>query len=317
MFKSLKNKLKKKIKSFSRKKEGKEQKPGLKKRIVKKITETKISGDDFNELFKPLELALLQSNVAVDTIEAVKESLSKELINKSVKRGRLEQAVTKALEKAVSEVLIEGDVDKLISELEIAEEPVSLMFVGANGSGKTTTIAKVTRLLKDKGVSVVLAACDTFRAASIEQLETHGKALGVKVVKHSYGSDAAAVAYDALEHARANNIQAVLIDTAGRSHSNVNLMRELEKVKRVVDPDYTIFVGDALTGNDVVMQCRDFNEVTGFDYVILTKTDVDEKGGAILSVSYETGVPVLFLGTGQDYTDLELFNKNELVKQLI
>ncbi|MBD3312142.1 signal recognition particle-docking protein FtsY, partial [archaeon] len=289
----------------------------LKKRIVKKITETAISKKDFNELFQPLELTLLQSNVAVKTIEVVKESLSKELVGKSVKRGSLEQAVTSALKKSISNVLVEGDVKDLISEIKASKEPVSIMFVGANGSGKTTTIAKIAKFLKSQKISVVLAACDTFRAASIEQLETHGRALGVKVVKHSYGSDAAAVAYDALEHAKANNIKVVLIDTAGRSHSNVNLMRELEKVKRVVNPDYTIFVGDALTGNDVVLQAKDFNDVTPFDYVILTKTDVDEKGGAILSVSHETGAPVLFLGTGQTYADLEPFNKKGLVKQLL
>lgn len=316
MFKSLKKKLKQKIKSFSSKKEG-EKKPGIKKRVVKRITETTISEDDFKELFQPLELTLLQSNVAVETIEAVKESLNKELVGKSVKRGRLEQAVTNALKKSISNILVEGDVKTLIKDIRAAGGPVSIMFVGANGSGKTTTIAKLADFFKKKNISVVLAACDTFRAASIEQLETHGRALGVKVVKHSYGSDAAAVAYDALEHARANSVDAVLIDTAGRSHSNINLMRELEKVNNVINPDYTVFVGDALTGNDVVLQAKDFNEVTPFDFVILTKTDVDEKGGAILSVSHETGVPVLFLGSGQAYADLEPFNKKELVKQLL
>jgi fused signal recognition particle receptor len=288
-----------------------------KKKIVKKVTEKTLKQSDFNEVFDELELGLLQANVAVDTISALKEKLGQELINKDIKKKMISNTINKTLTKAISELLIEGDVNALLKEIKSSVEPVSLMFVGSNGSGKTTTIAKLANYLKKRGVSVVMAACDTFRAASIEQLETHGKALGVKVVKHSYGSDAAAVAYDAIEHARAKKVKAVLIDTAGRSHSNVNLMRELEKVKKVVNPKYVIFVGDALTGNDVVLQCRDFSQATSFDYAILTKTDVDEKGGAIISVSHETGVPILFLGTGQEYKDLKPFKKNELIKQII
>jgi len=253
----------------------------------------------------------------METIEAIKEQLKTELVDKSVKRGKSSQVISKALERAVNSVLIEGDINELLKEIKLVTEPVSIMFIGSNGSGKTTTIAKLANFLKTKKISCVLAACDTFRAASIEQLETHGAALGVKVVKHSYGSDAAAVAYDALEHARAKGIKVVLIDTAGRSHSNTNLMKELEKVKRVVNPTYTIFVGDALTGNDTVMQVRDFSTVAKFDYVILTKTDVDEKGGAILSVSHETGVPILFLGNGQTYQDLKPFKKKELINNLL
>jgi len=320
MFGFLKKKIKEGISKFSRKVEEKAKKvkkPSLKERIVKKITEKTITSDDLDELFKPLELTLLQSNVAVETIRSIKKSLESELINKSVKKGQVESEITKSLRKAISNVLIEGNVNELLNAIRTATEPVSIMFVGTNGSGKTTTIAKFTNYLLKKNISVVLAACDTFRAASIEQLETHGNALGVKVVKHSYGSDAAAVAYDAIEHAKAKSTQVVLIDTAGRSHSNVNLMKELEKVNRVVDPQFTIFVGDALTGNDVILQCRDFGQATGFDYTILTKTDVDEKGGAIISVSHETGVPILFLGTGQTYKDLKQFKKAELLKQLI
>jgi len=292
------------------------EKKSLKERFVQKLTERVISESDFNELFNELELILLQSNVAVDTIAVIRESLAKDLVGKSVKRGKAADELSNSLRKAISDVLIEGDVSALIKSIKASDKPVSFMFVGTNGSGKTTSIAKFANYLQKKGISVVLAACDTFRAASIEQLEVHGNALGIKVVKHTYGADAAAVAYDALEHAKARGIKAVLIDTAGRSHSNVNLMRELEKVNRVVNPDYTVFVGDALTGNEVVAQCRDFGQATGFDYAILTKTDVDEKGGAIISVSHETGVPILFIGTGQTYDDLKPFRKEELLSQL-
>lgn len=287
-----------------------------KKKIIKKVTEKNLKQSDFDEVFEDLELSLLQANVAVNTINTLKKELSKELVNKDIKKKLVTSTINKALTKAISELLTEGNVNELIKNIKSSIEPVSIMFVGSNGSGKTTTIAKLANYFKKKGITTVLAACDTFRAASIEQLETHGKALGFKVIKHSYGSDAAAVAYDAIEHAKAKGLKVVLIDTAGRSHSNVNLMRELEKVKNVVKPEYVIFVGDALTGNDVVLQCRDFSKATSFDYAILTKTDVDEKGGAIISVSHETGVPILFLGTGQGYNDLKSFNKNELIKQL-
>lgn len=293
------------------------EKLSLKERIVKRVTEKTLSDEEFNDIFNALEMDLLTSNVAVEVIEALKTNLKDVLVGRSFKRKEVSEGVADALRNAISDLLIEGDVNAVLKKLKESEEPVSFMFVGTNGSGKTTTIAKFAKFLIDKGFSVVLAACDTFRAASIEQLEVHAQRLGIKVVKHAYGSDAAAVAFDALEHAKAKGINAVLIDTAGRSHSNVNLMKELEKIKRVINPDYTIFVGDALTGNEVIAQCRDFSQAASFDYAILTKTDVDENGGAIISVSHATGVPILFLGVGQEYTDLKLFKKKEIAEQII
>ena len=317
----MKGKLKEKIKFFSKKLESSpdvnvKEKKSLKERVVKKFTEKVLSESDFSDFFSELELVLLQSNVAVDVIGDLKSKLSADLVGKSFKRGSIESLVSSSLVSAIGELLIEGDVGAIVKRLKESVVPVSFMFVGTNGSGKTTSIAKFANYLLGKGVSVVFAACDTFRAASIEQLEVHGNALGIKVVKHTYGADAAAVAYDALEHAKARGVKAVLIDTAGRSHSNVNLMRELEKVNRVVNPDFTVFVGDALTGNEVILQCRDFGQAAGFDFAILTKTDVDEKGGAIISVSHETGVPIMFIGTGQGYSDFKPFKKDDLLKQL-
>jgi len=317
----LKGKLKEKIKFFSKKLESSpdvnvKEKKSLKERVVKKFTEKVLSESDFSDFFSELELVLLQSNVAVDVIGDLKSKLSADLVGKSFKRGSIESLVSSSLVSAIGELLIEGNVGAIVKRLKESVVPVSFMFVGTNGSGKTTSIAKFANYLLGKGVSVVFAACDTFRAASIEQLEVHGNALGIKVVKHTYGADAAAVAYDALEHAKARGVKAVLIDTAGRSHSNVNLMRELEKVNRVVNPDFTVFVGDALTGNEVILQCRDFGQAAGFDFAILTKTDVDEKGGAIISVSHETGVPIMFIGTGQGYSDFKPFKKDDLLKQL-
>ena len=162
-----------------------------------------------------------------------------------------------------------------------------------------------------------MAAGDTFRAAAIEQLEQHGKNLDVKIISHNYGSDSAAVAFDAVEHAKSKNLDYVLIDTAGRNHANEDLMRELEKVKRVVKPHYTILVVDSLTGNDAVDQAKLFGKKIGVDGVILTKTDADERGGAIISVAHESGKPILFLGSGQGYNDLEEFDADKILNQII
>jgi len=199
----------------------------------------------------------------------------------------------------------------------IKEKKVSvIVFLGFNGTGKTTTIAKITHQLKKKH-KVVLAAGDTFRAASIEQLEEHGKRLGVNVIKHKYGSDSAAVIFDARKHAEANNINIVLADTAGRSHSNTNLMDELKKVCRVNKPELKILVLDSLTGNDIYNQSKLFNDAVGVDAIILTKADVYEKGGAALAASYTINKPILYLGVGQEYDDLKPFDPEEIVKNLL
>jgi fused signal recognition particle receptor len=197
------------------------------------------------------------------------------------------------------------------------KEPFVLMFVGINGTGKTTTIAKVAHFLRDKSYSVLLAAADTYRAGSIEQLEEHGKRLGMRVIKSIYGGDPAAVAYDAVSHAKAHGINIVLIDTAGRMQTNQNLMNELVKVKRVVAPDLTVFVVDSLIGNDAVMQAEEFNKAIGVDATILTKVDADVKGGSALSVTYVTQKPILFIGVGQTYRDLELFNPEKFVNMVL
>jgi fused signal recognition particle receptor len=191
------------------------------------------------------------------------------------------------------------------------------MFVGINGTGKTTTIAKVARLLMDNGYTVVLASGDTYRAGAIEQLEEHGRRLGVRVIRHKYGSDSAAVGFDAVQHARAQGIDAVLIDTAGRMQTNRNLMDELQKVKRVVQPSLTIMILDSLIGNDATEQALTFDRAVGFDAAILTKVDADAKGGSSLSVSYLTGKPVIYVGVGQGYGDLQAFDAAWFAERLL
>jgi fused signal recognition particle receptor len=205
----------------------------------------------------------------------------------------------------------------LVAQSKKKGEPFSVMFVGINGTGKTTTIAKISHLLQKNGFSVVLASGDTYRAGAIEQLEEHGRRLGVRVIRHKYGSDAAAVGFDAVEHAKAQEIDVVLIDTAGRMQTNRNLMDELKKVKRVVQPKLTVMILDSLIGNDATEQALTFNDHIGFDAAILTKVDADAKGGSSLSVSYLTGKPIIFVGVGQEYDDLQLFNADWFAEKLL
>jgi fused signal recognition particle receptor len=274
----------------------------------------KITKEDFSELFEQLETILLENNVALDVVDYLKESLSKELVDKEVKKEQVEEAIKTALKKSLSSLFIPGF--NLIEKIKNKEGTFVIVFFGINGSGKTTTIAKLAHLLKQNKISSVLAAGDTFRAASIEQIVKHGEKLGIKVIKQTYGSDPAAVAYDAIEYAKAHKIKVVLIDTAGRMYTNSSLLKEMEKIIRVSKPNLKLFIGEAITGNDATEQAKTFNEAVGIDGIILSKADVDEKGGASLSVSYVTGKPILFLGVGQEYKDLEEFDKEKLIKQL-
>jgi fused signal recognition particle receptor len=285
----------------------------IKKAVTGTVTDTKISEEKFEKLFWDLEVMLLENNVAVEVIEKIKTDLKKELVDKPISRGKVEKKLRETLKNSIEGLFTETyDLNRKIKE----EKPFKIMFVGINGSGKTTTIAKITKMLLDKELKVVLAAADTFRAAAIHQLQEHADKLGVKLIKHDYGSDPAAVAFDAIKYAEANDMDVVLIDTAGRLHSNVNLIDELKKITRVAKPDLKIFVGESTTGNDCVEQSKKFNEAIGIDGVILAKADIDEKGGAAISVSYVTQKPILFLGTGQEYGDLTPFKSEVVVESL-
>ncbi len=292
-----------------------EKKKGFFARLTQKVTATKISENRFNELFWDLEVALMENNVAVEVIDKIKQDLKKDLIDVPIKRSDVKNVIVKSLRSSVADLFKESDFD-LISEIKKSEEPYVIVFVGINGSGKTTTIAKFVHYLKNNHLTSVIAASDTFRAAAIHQLEEHGNRLNVKVVKHDYGADPAAVAFDAGKYAKAHNIDVVLIDTAGRMHSNKNLIDEMKKIMRVAKPNLKIFVGEAITGNDCVEQAKTFNEAISLDGIVLAKADVDEKGGAAISVSYVTGKPILYLGCGQSYEDLKPFDKEELLKSL-
>lgn len=271
----------------------------------KELTEEK-----FDELFSELQLILLQNNVAYEAVEAIEEHLKESLVGKSLKQVNLATELKTAIEK----LLINPP--NFIEQIKSADKPFIILFSGINGSGKTTTIAKVANLLKKNGLSVCLAAADTFRAAAIQQLEEHAKNLDVPVIKKDYGADPASVGFDAIKYAEKHKTDIVLIDTAGRIQNRDTLMKELEKISRVTKPDMKIFLGESTTGNDATLQAKAFNEAIGLTGIILSKADVDESGGTAISVAHVTNAPILFLGTGQGYDDLEVFDKEKLIEKL-
>ncbi len=277
---------------------------------------SKIKESKIEDILWDLKVSLLEADVALPVVEEIQEQVKQDLLGKKISRKYdLGEVVQASLERAVKTALKTEEID-FNKRVEESEKPFSIMFVGVNGTGKTTTIAKVAKRLMGQGYSCVLAAADTFRAGALEQIQKHGDKLGTKVIKHSKGSDPAAVAYDALEHAEARGKDIVLIDTAGRMQTNENLMSEMEKIKRVAEPDMIIFVGDALAGNDAVDQAKEFEKSVGIDGVILTKIDADAKGGGALSIGHAVGKPMLFVGTGEGYDDLQEFDPEWMTKRL-
>ncbi len=289
------------------------EKKAAKPSIFKAITETKLSESKFEDLFRDLEVELLQNNVAYSIVEKMQDRLRDALVNQTVKRKDISSIVKDEMRELVLNILSEA---KPIDLLKQTKKPTVLMFVGVNGVGKTTSMAKVANYLIKNGKTCIFAAADTFRAASIEQLQEHADKLKVKMIKHQYGADPAAVAFDAVKSAEAKGMDFVLIDTAGRQQSSANLMDELKKIKRVAKPDLVILTVDSLTGNDAVEQASSFNEAVSLDAVILAKFDADDKGGTVISVVYEIKKPILFLGTGQKYENLQAFNKDAYVNVL-
>lgn len=294
--------------------EEKEPKESFFSKVKTSLTTKHISAEKFEELFWELELTLLENNVSVEVIEKIKEDLKKELVDQPLPRD-VPKKIEETLKRTLTEILSFEKID-LLKEARQKDKPLVIAFFGINGTGKTTSIAKLAHYFLKNKLSVVLAACDTFRAAAIQQLEEHADKLGVKIIKQDYGADAAAVAFDAIKYAEKNKVKVVLLDTAGRLHSNSNLMQELNKIMRVAKPDLKIFVGESITGNDCIEQAKKFNDLVEMDGAILTKADVDEKGGAPLSISYTIKKPILFLGTGQRYEDLEEFDADNILKRL-
>jgi len=285
------------------------------------IAKTDLKGKDLESVLNEFQLELIESDVAVSVAEYVATELRTKLSD--VQFARFADPRTRVRE-ILSQILLSVldkaghlDVFELVEKKRAIGEPAILVFVGINGTGKTTSIAKLAHLLLKKGRTVILAASDTYRSGSMEQLEEHARRIGVKMIKHQYGADPAAVAFDAVNYARAHGVNAVLVDTAGRMGTNTNLLEEMKKIVRVTKPDLTILVVDALTGNDAVEQGRVFSQAVNVDGIILAKLDADVKGGSAVSLSYIMGKPVALVGTGQTYDDLEPFRAEFIVKNML
>ena len=276
----------------------------------------KIKDDALDEILDELYFTLLEADVALPVADKIKEGVRENLLGKKYDRSySLEEVVEMSVKDAIRDVLEinEFDFDEWITE---QKRPTIIMFVGINGTGKTTAIAKIANRLQKNGKSVVMAACDTFRAGAIEQLSIHADRLGCKIVKQTQDADPAAVAYDAVEHAKSKLKDVVLVDTAGRMQTNSNLIEEMKKIVRVAKPDLKVFVGDSLAGNNAIEQAKVFDDAVGIDAVILTKIDTDAKGGAALSIAHTIGKPIAFVCNGQEYDDIVKFNTEWMIDRM-
>ncbi len=286
-----------------------------------RVTKTELKGKDLDRVLEEFQLELIQSDVAVTVADYVCSALREKLSDVqfarfSDPRGRVKEILSDVL-LSVMDKAGKLDLFDFVDKKREAGVPAIIVFVGINGTGKTTSIAKLAHILQEKGRTVLLAASDTYRSGSIEQLEEHARRVGVRMIKHQYGADPAAVAFDAVNYARAHGVNAVLIDTAGRMGTNVNLLEEMRKIVRVTRPDLTILVVDALAANDALEQGKTFSAAVPIDAIILAKLDADVKGGSAVSLSYVMGKPVVMVGTGQGYDDLEPFSAEVIVKNLL
>ena len=276
-----------------------------------------IEEEDLEEPLWNLEMALLESDVEMSVAERILDTVREKMLGESRKQVETTgELVESALHDALLDVIAVGqfDFEERIAE---ADKPVTIVFTGVNGVGKTTSIAKLSEWLADRGYSSVMANGDTYRAGANEQIAEHADRLDRELISHDQGGDPAAVIYDGVEYAEANDIDVVLGDTAGRLHTSDDLMAQLEKIDRVVDPDMTLFVDEAVAGQDAVNRAKEFNDAAAIDGAILTKADADSSGGAAISIAYVTGKPILFLGTGQGYDDLTRFDPEALVESLL
>ncbi|MGC8621263.1 MAG: signal recognition particle-docking protein FtsY [Caldisphaera sp.] len=288
--------------------------------IKEKIEYKEIKEDYISDVMEEMKIDLIENDVAYDVADKIIEIVKSKLVGSKVRRGKEVEEVIKGTFYDTIYSIINVNELKFIESIKDKckkGEPFVIVFLGINGVGKTTTIAKIANLLKKNNISTVIAASDTFRAGAQEQIDVHAKKIDVPIIKGQYGADPASIAFDAINFARSRKICAVLIDTAGRMHSDVDLMRELKKIIRISKPDLKIMIVDALTGNDAVEQARTFNEIIGIDGIIVTKIDADVKGGVALSVASITNKPILYLGYGQNYDDIKQFDAKEYVKSIL
>jgi len=320
MFDFFKNKIKGVFNKFESKEEIKEVKPqkdvGLKTKITKAIVgKVKLSENEIDEFLDDFEILLVQADVAKEVSEKICKELKETLLEKEFERKEnISKVMQSKFQETIENILNENKEIDLIEKTK-QKKPLILLFLGPNGAGKTTTLAKICKMFLDNNLKCVFAASDTFRAASIEQLEEHANKLSVKIIKQQYGADPTAVAFDSVKYAKANNIDVVLIDSAGRQETNVNLIEQMKKMGRVIQPDLKIFVGEATTGNALLEQIKAYNEAVGIDGAILSKLDLDVKGGGVISILF-TKIPLIYFGIGQNYEDIKKFDKEFLMKNL-
>ena len=281
----------------------------------------RLNDSDIERFLDAMKVSMLQSDVSYETAEAFLESLRSQLKEKPVNAKDIEGAVTGMIRDSLLSILTSTkgfDMMQFVKgRVSEGSKPVKILFLGPNGTGKTTTIAKLAYGFKNSGISCVLAASDTFRAAAIEQIEHHAKKIGVPVIRSGYGSDPASVAFDAIAYAKAHGIDSVLIDSAGRQETNKSLIDEMKKMVRVAKPDLIIFVGESTAGNMISEQIKEFGKFMNIDGIILTKLDCDAKGGGALSIAHTTGRPVLFFGTGEGYDALIPYDPNFVIDAIL
>jgi len=289
--------------------------------LIQKVSHKELSEKTITKILEEFTLELVQNDVAYSVAKQICDTLQVKLGNVEVRRFSDSTSPAKdALRQVLGELLRGSGEQAFFNVLEAKKSihrPAIVLFVGVNGSGKTSSIAKIGHLLLRRGFSVVMAAADTYRTGSIEQIEEHAHRIGVRTIRHDYGGDAAAVAFDAINYADANGINAVLIDTAGRMQTNKNLLEEMKKISRIAKPDLTVLVVDALTGNDAVEQGKSFSQAVNIDGVILTKLDADAKGGSAISMATILGKPIFFASVGQKYEDIVSFEPNQIVDRII
>ena len=275
-----------------------------------------ISENEIADALSELEIMLLESDVALPVTDAIIARIKKDLVGKHRRIGQsVDSLVVSTLRSALLGVLGEGF--DLITYIKNHERPVKILFTGVNGTGKTTTVAKVGDFLKKQGFTVVIGAGDTYRAGAIEQIEVHAERTGIKIIQHQQGADPSAVLFDAVQYAVSHKMDVILADTAGRFHTKANLMSQLEKIRRVMKPDLVVYVDEAIAGNDAVVRAAEFDRTVGADAVVLTKADMDSRGGAAISIAHTIGKPLMFLGTGQGYDDIVPFSPEAVVEELL
>ncbi len=288
---------------------------------AKGIGQRELTEQVLDDALLDLQIALLESDVAQEVVDDLSAKLKKELLGLKLEKSQdATQIVQSKLKAAVAEIFASAGKLDLVERIKTKKEskagPFVIVFLGINGTGKTTTVAKVANFLRKAGFSVVVAAGDTHRAGAIEQLEQHTNRLSLKIVKQRYGADPSSVGRDAYEHAKKNYVDVVLMDTAGRMQTSKNLMDEMGKIVKVVKPDVKLFIGDSLTGNDTINQAREFFKYTNFDGAILTKIDADAKGGAAISIAHITSKPITHVGVGQGYDDITPFDPDKFIESL-